>query len=281
MNNHKPPKTDHSRRGKPMVAFFLLTFLISWTLWSPFYFIPDLSEFWALPGAWGPTLAALILTWRQGGRKAVRALIAKAGIWKVPFRYYAFAILGVLGVGLVSLGVYRIYTGGFPDMSVVLEGMGLEAGSWGLALALFPLFYLINTLLGGPIAEELGWRGYAQGGLQARMHPNLAGALIGFLWSLWHLPFFYLMPQAVGHMPLLPYIASLTAMGVIFSWLYNRTRGSVLLAILLHGGMNFAEGFLGADLLADRTLLAIHLTLMVVLAGFLGWRNRRPVAENP
>ena len=141
---------------------------------------------------------------------------------------------------------------------------------------LMPLFYLVNTLVGGPIAEELGWRGYAQGLMQEKMNPNLAGLSIGLLWALWHLPLFFLMPQAVGHMPLLPYLLSMTAMGVIFSWLYNHTRGSVLLAILLHGGMNFAEGFLGARLLEDPVLRNIHIVLIILLALFLSRKNIQP-----
>jgi len=108
---------------------------------------------------------------------------------------------------------------------------------------------------------------------QKKLKHTQTGLLIGFLWSLWHLPLFYFLPQGVGHMPILPYFISMLAMGVIFSWFYNHTKGSVLLSILLHGGMNFAEGFLGADLLQDDTLRTIHIFFIVVLALVLSRRN--------
>ena len=259
---------------KRVFQFFGLTFLISWALWSPYYFNPDLSEFWALPGAWGPTLAALMLTWMHEGKRGVRRLFAKLKIWRVPVKYYAFAILGILGVGLLSLLTYRAATGHWMDTAVVLQGMGLSPDQWILGVALSPLFFVINTLLGGPIAEELGWRGYAQGRMQGFLTPNQTGLAIGFLWSLWHLPLFYFLPQGVGHMPILPYFISMMAMGVIFSWFYNQTKGSVLLAILLHGGMNFAEGFLGADLLQDDTLRTIHIILIAILALVVSRKNK-------
>lgn len=258
---------------KRVLQFFGLTFLISWALWSPFYFNPDLSEFWALPGAWGPTLAALILTGAAKGKKGLRVLLGKLRIWRVSLKYYAFATLGILGVGLLSLLTYRAITGQWMDTGVVLEGMGLSTDQWMLGIVLLPLFFVVNTLLGGPIAEELGWRGYAQDRMQGFLSPNQTGMLIGFLWSLWHLPLFYFLPQGVGHMPILPYFISMLAMGVIFSWFYNHTKGSVLLSILLHGGMNFAEGFLGADLLQDDTLRTIHIFFIVVLALVLSRRN--------
>lgn len=209
----------------------------------------------------------------------MRNLLAKLKIWRVPIKYYAFAILGILGVGLLSLLTYRVATGQWMDTGVVLEGMGLSRDQWFLAIALSPLFFVVNTLLGGPIAEELGWRGFAQDRMQGFLTPNQTGLAIGFLWSLWHLPLFYLLPQGVGHMPILPYFISMMAMGVIFSWFYNHTKGSVLLAILLHGGMNFAEGFLGADLLQDDMLRTIHICFIAVLALVLSRKNKSIPAD--
>ncbi len=271
--------TKNNERAS-IVKYFVLTFLISWILWSPLYFSEEASEFWALPGAWGPTIAAIILSYMNLGKDGVRKLLKKLFIWKVPFKYYIFSIFGVLFVGILAILFYRITGGSFPDFSVVLKGMGLSEGDLMLALLLAPLFFLINTLLGGPIAEELGWRGYAQGMLQKNYSPNISGLIIGFLWSIWHLPLFFFLPQAVGSVPLWAYIPLMTAMGVIFSWLYNRTRGSVLLAILLHGGMNFAHGFLGADILSDRNLLLIHVSFIIILAIILSLKNKKPAASS-
>ena len=260
--------------------YFGLTILISWGLWSPLYISEELNEFWVLPGAWGPTITAILLTWVNSGKVGLKSLFKKILIWKVNVMYYLFAIFGILMIGLVSVTVNDILGGNFFDITVVLEGMGIDNGDFGLALLLLPVFYLINTLLGGPIAEELGWRGYAQELLQNKYSPNVSGLIIGFMWSIWHLPLFIFLPKAVGSMPIWFYIPLMTSMGLIFSWLYNKTNGSVLLAILLHGGMNFTHGFLGADVFKDLKLLSIQVLFIIILAIILSRRNITPVAKN-
>ncbi|UII80409.1 CPBP family intramembrane glutamic endopeptidase [Flagellimonas sp. CMM7] len=263
-----------SKKKPILYKYFALTFIISWSLWSPFYFSQEISEFWVLPGAWGPTIAALILTYLNRGKAGIAELLRKLLKWKASFKYYIFSIFGVLLIGIITVLIHKTTGGEFPDSKIVLEGMGLSEGQIGLAIMLSPIFFLINTLLGGPIAEELGWRGYAQEMMQRKFTPNISGLLIGFLWSIWHLPLIVFLPKAVGHMPVLAYIPLMTAMGVIFSWLYNRTKGSVLFAILLHGGMNFTHGFLGSNALSDSNFLMIQVTLIVVVAILLSQWNK-------
>ena len=172
----------------------------------------------------------------------------------------------------MSLGIYSAIKGQLPNMSVVLQGMGLENDQIVLAVVFSPLFFLINTILGGPIAEEYGWRGYAQPRLQKKFSPLLSGLILGLFWSLWHLPLFMFLPKAVGQMPIMAYMPLMITVGVIFSWLFNKTRGSVLLAILLHGGLNFSHGFLGAGLLNGNNLLVgIQVVLVIGLAVLLGF----------
>lgn len=263
------------QNSKSALGYFLLTFLISWTLWSPFYFGEEVNEFWVLPGAWGPTIAALILTAYYGGWQGVKELLKKFLIWKVHIKYYLFAVFAILVLAVIAIIMYTIFGGAHVDFGVILEGMGLAKDQVALAFLVSPLFFLINTLLGGPIAEELGWRGFAQERLQQIYSPNVTGAIIGFIWALWHLPLIIFLPKAVGNIPVLIYIPLMTAMGVIFSWLYNRTKGSVLLAILLHGGFNFTMGFLGADVFMDKRLLIIQLVLIIALVFVLSLSNKK------
>lgn len=253
----------------PVLHFFALTFALSWLLWSPLYLLPEASEFWALPGAWGPTLAALILTWRNSGKAGVRTLLRKAMQFRVHLGYYLFAILGMVALLFLSLWIHRLVGGASPDWGAVLDGMGLSSDDGWTAVALYPVFFLLNTLVGGPIAEELGWRGFAQERLQNHIFPWQAGLIIGFFWSIWHLPLFLIMPQSTGSIPFGAYLPSMMAMSVIFAWLYVRTQGSVLLAILLHGGMNTANGFIGTPLFRDSQLLWINVVLTVLLAFIL------------
>ena len=118
--------------------------------------------------------------------------------------------------------------------------------------------------MGGPIAEELGWRGFALPRLQARIGALAAGLVIGVAWGLWHLPFFLFGEGAsvVGGMPFVWYVLLIVAWSVLMTWVYNNTRGSVLLAILFHAAINTTMGSLGlAQASEGNQLLGLNVAL--------------------
>lgn len=77
------------------------------------------------------------------------------------------------------------------------------------------------------------------------------------------------LPQGIGHMPIIAYVIVMMNMSVLFGWLYNKTRGSILLAVLFHAGMNFENAILGAENLKDKYTLIIFIILLTVLNLFI------------
>jgi membrane protease YdiL (CAAX protease family) len=94
-------------------------------------------------------------------------------------------------------------------------------------------------LLGGPLGEEFGWRGYALPVLQDRLGWRVASLGLGLVWGVWHLPLFFIDGTAQAHIPLALFLLSVVAMSVVFAWLVNRTAGSVVAALLFHTAINF------------------------------------------
>ena len=249
-----------------LLRFFGLSFLIAWGVFIPVGILAPEKTFLVLPGAWAPTIAALLLTWLSGGRAEVRELLGGFKKWRVGFGYYLFAIFGMGAVVLLTIGVFTLLGGSIPSLGEIASRFGLPPDQASLLFAAAPLIYLTNIFVGGPIAEELGWRGYAQPRLQARIGAGQAGLVIGFVWSLWHLPAFFYFPSVVGGVPLVHYIPLITASGVLFAWLYNRTGGSVLLCVLFHAGINFWLGIAAARLLEDPRFLSILVVVVGALA---------------
>ncbi len=99
-------------------------------------------------------------------------------------------------------------------------------------------------LLGGPLAEELGWRGYIQEPLQEKSGKLKASLLIGFFWILWHLPLFLIEGTSQNQkgfgIAFWSWALQLFFLSIVFTWVYNNTRRSILAAILLHLMANFA-----------------------------------------
>jgi len=216
--------------------FYLgLTFTLSWLAWSPFYVSENVPELFALVGAWCPTLVALAMYAEEKGLAATKVWLRQALRWRGGTATYGMALFAVPCVAALSLGVHYSLTGKWPSHIPVLSGMGLEAGDELLAVALLPLFFVLNTIMGGPVAEELGWRGFLQARLQRKYGYAFAGVLVGFVWSCWHLPLHFFFPKAVGGMPLWAYFPLMIFLSVFLAWIYVRSKGSLWPAIFLHG----------------------------------------------
>jgi len=101
----------------------------------------------------------------------------------------------------------------------------------------------VLIILTASFAEELGWRGFALPRLQQRYGPVLGTVILGTLHGLWHLPAFF--TQILGPFSLPNYAGFLfvaIAATFLYTWIFNHTRGSVLLATLTHGFGDAAGG---------------------------------------
>lgn len=108
-------------------------------------------------------------------------------------------------------------------------------------LGVIVLVFLNELLQAGGLPEEAGWRGYTLPRLQTRFSPLTASIILGPIWALWHGPLLIGMLQEAGPWRMLLRILMI---GVAFTWLYNRTSGSLLAVVLLHASWNTALAFL-------------------------------------
>jgi membrane protease YdiL (CAAX protease family) len=123
----------------------------------------------------GPFLSAFIMTGITEGREGVGRLLRRIVLWRVGFRWYLFAFLGIPAIMVLSViflsGVMASFQG--LAIEIFLPFLGLAPLS---PLSLLVLFVYI-FFLGGPLGEEPGWRGFALPRLQRR-HGPLLGSLI-------------------------------------------------------------------------------------------------------
>jgi membrane protease YdiL (CAAX protease family) len=108
------------------------------------------------------------------------------------------------------------------------------------------MFFVYPGLLAGPLGEEIGWRGVAMPRLRARYGPLHASLILGLLWAFWHAPIWFSGQWTAPTLAnIAAYVFWVVAVTFIFTWVFNNTRGSVLIAILLHGSMDvFPNTFL-------------------------------------
>ncbi len=116
-----------------------------------------------------------------------------------------------------------------------------EASAVPSVLFLYVVAGLFFLFAGGPVFEEIGWRGFELPRLQRRHGPLVGSLVLGVLWALWHLPLFLIPAWDTPHdgpLDVVLFVALAVGTAVIFTWVFNNTRGSVLLAILAHGSLN-------------------------------------------
>ena len=244
----------------PLVAFFTLAYVITWGL----YFVADSTLASGLRGplfylgVFTPGLLALWLTRRADGSPGVVALLQRLVHWRVPARWYVFALTYIATIKLTVALLYRAVTGAWPPFGDV---------AWYVVLAAT----LGSTLVGGQVAEELGWRGYALSRLAMRFGFGGASLLLGVLWAGWHLPLFFILGgDTVGQsFPL--YVLQVTALSVAIAWLYVKTQGSLLLTMLLHAAVNNTKDIVPSAVPGATQPWALSTSLVAWLTVVLLW----------
>ena len=225
-------------RSHPLTGFVVLAYVGSWVFWVPFIplqrLIPTQSYNYAAAGVGqlallaGPFLASLIMTRLTTG--SLRTWVSSFKRWRVPPASYALALI-VIPVVIMAA-------------SAVLPGKEAGTPSFvGPAVVIGPLIQAVAFLIGGPIQEEVGWRGFALPILQERLRPLQAAVVLGLIWGGWHLPQFFVSAWETPHnnaSDVLGFFAFTVTSSIFISWITNLAQGSVLLAILAHNSINWA-----------------------------------------
>jgi membrane protease YdiL (CAAX protease family) len=267
---------DPGLRGRlaryPLVVFFVLAFVLTWAVWIPRALgvpVGAVGQLWT----WMPAIAALLAAALTGGRRAVRQLGRRLGRWRVPWLWYVVVLAGPAAFSAAVAGIAVL--AGIPWSSAAPEAFAIGLPSVALLL-------VVLCLTDG-LGEEPAWRGYALPRL-LRHSPLVASLVLGLLWGLWHLPLLWTETSTVYRTPVWLFGLDIVAKSVLFTWVFLHTRGSALLAVLLHGSTNLfavspplaVTGGLAVPMLAA----GLKWVLVILLLGIAGARlARRPDPE--
>jgi uncharacterized protein len=236
---------------RELALFFALAYGISLALWLPLLIGRSSSHrlgFSLSVGTFGPTLAALITQ---------RIL---AGNWRAA---RLWTNLPNFLVGITS-GASAVLIAAF-SAAFFMTKSGIDHWQWSALLQIVTLFG--PNLLGGPLGEESGWRGYALPRLQRRFSPVTSSLVLGFLWANWHLP---LILAGVYNVTWWQFVAMTMAASVFLSFGFNKSKGSTLCAIVVHGLYNVGTGIILNDFIGKATLRSNTVQHNVVWMAYIG-----------
>jgi uncharacterized protein len=251
----------------PVLPFFALTFAWTWSMWwgavaIGLTFDQPAFRLLYLLGVFGPLVGAAWVV-RRGGHTYRRDFLRR--VWdprRIPGVWWLALVAVAAGPALLGAAAAAMAgaTAAVPDYST---------GSVGAVLT----FAMVAGL-----AEEPGWRGAASDGWQVRTRPVWAALGIGAFWALWHLPLHFVegsYQHGIGFGSLRFWLTQLALVqaGVLFLWLANGARGSILVAVLAHAGFNASgaliPGSTTRDLVAFLVLTAMSLSVIAATRGRL------------
>jgi uncharacterized protein len=243
-----------------LAQYLLVTFGWTWTVWWAAVIASQASVEAPLPllfvlGGLGPTVGSAFLlrsTDPVYRREFVRRLWNPkriSGIW-----WFALAAVAVVPA---LAGYFAAAAAGRPPIAETTLTLSAVAFNLGFGLA-------------AGAVEEPGWRGVALDLLRIRTAPVVAAILIGIPWALWHLPLFFLegtYQHALGFGSARFWLFNcfLLLLSVLYVWLCNGSRGSILIAILAHAGTNVAGSLIPQDTLSDMFRIIVTLLGVVVI----------------
>ncbi|TXT61672.1 MAG: conserved membrane protein of unknown function [Promethearchaeota archaeon] len=215
------------RIRKNLLLFFCIAFIWSWGLWLPkvlLNFGIECLDIWLYLSdfaVFGPLIAAIIVTYIRLGKNQLRLLLIKGirtnfrTIWLIPaiFLMPLFALLSFL-------------------LIIPIEGLYIlnNALPWQLLMS----FTLEIFLLGGPLGEEYGWRGFALVRLEFKWNALISSLILGLVIALWQLPLYFIQGTIQQYITIFPNIVIVILSSIIYTWLYNNTDKSVLITMILH-----------------------------------------------
>jgi len=270
----------------PIAVGFILMFALTWPLdlglaaqsrgLLPFHIPPILGLF----VGYGFVAASLIMTGIVSGKAGIAALLRRLLIWRVGLPWYGVVLFGAAAINLGATGIHVLLGGAMPDFTqpFARQLVGPSLNLWVAAL----IFMVYQVLANG---EEIGWRGYALPRLQERYSALVASLIIGAIWAFWHLPKFLTAGDAHDY-SFWFFALHEIGLAILFTWVFNNTGGSLLMALLFHAALNTADIFLpiipsvGGDtrpMLIAMGLRCVSAVAVVIVAGpNLG---RQPAAQ--
>lgn len=219
----RPSRARHLAATRPVAAYLVVTFVLGWGLLLPLVLTGTPVE----PGLLvlvllGQLLPAVLVSAAEGGRPAVRALLAQTFRWRVAARWWLVAVLAVPVVAVVGAALVR-----GPDAVAALTRPGVVTG-YLVALTIVPVINLW---------EETGWM-FVQTRLAARHGLVRGAALTAVAFAALHLPL-YLDPSVrTTVLVALGALVIAVPFRLLAGWLHGVTGGSVLLVAVYHGAFN-------------------------------------------
>jgi membrane protease YdiL (CAAX protease family) len=217
----------------PVATFVMFAYGWTWFCWWSVVAssrgrlsLPISDSALATIGQFGPFAAAVIVTTATRGLAGLHDFAGRFLRWRAHPVWLLVALFFLPATMLAAIYWHAFFGGTIGSLKF--------SGDW----STIPLHFVYLLVIGGPLGEEPGWRGFALPWLQERNGPTVGSVWLGMLHAGWHWPLWWM------HRPPCPfwmYVAGVVLVTFLFTWLFNHTGGSLLYALLFHTSLSIAS----------------------------------------
>jgi len=246
--------------NRQLLYFFVLAYIICCILWIPLFLsalnlmsTENSAPFFIL-GAFGPMMAAFIITYKVNGFQGCKKLLQQFIRFKISWKWYVLSF--TIPIAIVLSVLVLLYIVANPDIDInFMDPFEFFAG--------FIVSLLIVT------GEEFGWRGFALPRLQSKYNALKSSLILGVLWSIIHFPLMFVQPERAAGIHLLiilpGFVLLMIFLTIIITFLYNSSGGSVLIPCIFHASLGMSNHLYKSPN-HDYDMLAMYLFLVVTCA---------------
>jgi uncharacterized protein len=256
------------KKQNSLLFFFPLTFALTWAMWVPATITKANGGVSPLGpdnpvgqlGRWAPGIVAILLVGLMAGKGGIGALFHPLKVWRVNIGWYVFALL----FQPVLFFAAKLIDGLFGNHYLIESPLAATQLPYPVA---FVIPSIVISAIPGAFMEELGWRGFALPRLQLKNTALIASVILGLVWGLWHIPSMIFFGQtdvlSIGLA-----VINFVPATILFTWLFNNTKGSLLLVTLFHASIQYSNNFLGVIPTQTANILTWLVAIaVIVLAG--------------
>ena len=250
--------------------YFIATYLWSWLFWGIAILTGANMEtgkglIWLLLGVIGPMVTGIgftYLTYDQDGRRDYWKRVID--VKRIPFKWLLVILLFTPALNLLA-----------ALLDMLAGGGGTTLGEALLHFSPLSLFFSIIFASLIPFIEELGWRGYVLDRMQIKYSAFVSSLILGVVWSLWHLPMFFIEGSyqaglGVGTWAFWLFIIGVIPLSLPFTWIYNNTKRSTLAVVLFHAMVNFSGEFIALSKGADTISIGLWFVAAIAITLIFG-----------
>jgi len=293
MTRHKTDRLSFVSKY-PIASFFVLTSVLGVGTLS-LVILGVIPVSLALSSVLSASIAGIIMTAGLDGKAGLKSMLRRVLIWRVGIGYWLFAVLFLVPAFLLGSLANPLFNGDPISLGTVKPAFNI--------LLLFVVFFVVAGL-----GQELGWTGFLMPRLQARFGAFASSVIRAILVLIWHLPLLIYSGSQPDAFPSFPYgfwirqdgfLIALSAMVMLtlpwssfYTWMFNDTKGSLLLVAMLHGSEVWLPFLMASMGISPNNLgnywgyaLVMNLTAVIIVmvtgSQHLSRKHRRIVYDRP